>query len=303
MMFKLVVCIAAGLVLGYALGGIPARREVASLREERDALKSQLADAARPNLFQALLPGLAPPRSAANDPFDQDPRAARPREGDGREVAVDPRPDPRGDVVVIGADRERAQNATGAPLTAPARRVDSVEGLGPERTAAPDEARREGPRGPRNPEEMLERFDQLVTAQRMRSAAARSALVEQAGLKPEELQRVDSAVTRMNQKLEGYGQEVITQAASEKPPSPSQALGLGHDVSGILFEGQQELEAVVGGRAEDVDPKALEIWNYVDVEQWRPYVQQELQARQQGQTGPGSAPAPGGGQAGAAPQP
>jgi hypothetical protein len=304
MTFKLVVCVAVGLVLGFALGGIPARRELATLRDERDALKAQLADASRPNLFQALLPGLIPPRGEGFDA--RRPPADRPGGGDPagarREGKVDPRPEAQGDVVVIGADRGPAASAQ--PVVKGAEPSNTDAPAPSARGEEPTEGRRSNDRAPRDPDAMLERFDQLVTAQRMRSAAARTALVEQAGLKPEELQRVDTAVSRMNDKLEGYGEEVISQAASEKPPTPSQALGLGHDVSGILYDGQQELESVVGERAQEVDPKALEIWNYVDVEQWRPYVEKELEARSQGTSdGPGPTPAPSNGQAGAAPPP
>ena len=298
MMFKAVGYVAAGLVLGFALGGIPARRELAGALEERDALRAKLATASRPNLLQAFLPSLNDSRTtgdldrAARVPANVPAGAAPLREAH----ADEGRPEPRGDVVVIGSAPPADRIATGS-------REPSNEQMGPE-GQAPAERISAGAEEPsasqperRGGRELLGRFDQLVSAQRARAAAARSALIEQAGLDDEQLARVDTAVTRMNGKLAGYGEEVIAQAASDEPPAPAQALGLGHDVSGILYEGQKELDAVVGGQDEGVDASALEIWNYVDLEQWRPYVESQL-AGQRGDEHDAHGAAPAGGAAG-----
>jgi hypothetical protein len=278
MMLKAVAFVAAGLVVGFALGGIPARRELAVAREQRDALEAKLERLARPNLLQAFLPGLdGPARLDATEPETPSPAAGEPLDERAR-APGDVRPPPRGDVAVIGS-AERAGGTGPRPAPNTQRPVAS----GGERTARAEvESEADSPpaeRGRRSGRNLLARFDQLVTAQRTRSAAARSALVEQTGLGDEQLERFDSAVTRMNGKLAGYGEEVIAQAASEEPPSPAQALGLGHDVSGILYEAQKELDGVVGEQADAIDPSALEIWNYVDVEQWRPYVEAQLASR------------------------
>jgi hypothetical protein len=296
MLWKATVFVALGLVLGYALSGIPARRELAALRAERDALQAQLDDAGRPNLLQAFLPGLAGPtprdRPDRSGPATTNPSSSpTARPADKAERSADPRPTAQGDVVVIGKPQPGA-----APPPPPwARRPtpgDATTPAGSPNTPPTDGDRGSRPRVPRRGNELLSNFDQLVTAQRVRSAAARAALINQAGLNNEQMAQLDGTVTRMNEKLDGYGEEVIDQAASEKPPTPGQALGLGHDVSGILFDGQKELDALVGDKAKDVDPSALQIWNYVDVEQWRPYVEQQLAAQAQGQAQGQGAPAP-----------
>ena len=75
---KAIAWLAAGVVLGFMLGGIPARREASALRQERDALAAQLADAARPNLLQALLPRLdaAPATATPSSPVAPAPARA-----------------------------------------------------------------------------------------------------------------------------------------------------------------------------------------------------------------------------------
>jgi hypothetical protein len=305
MLFKAVAYIAAGVVLGFALGGIPARRELAAVQRERDALQVKLENLSRPNLLQAFLPALGDAR-APGDPLRtatgaRSAAGTQPRTGaaDAQRAPGDPRPAPQGDVAVIGST-QRATGANTGEQTAPAEQVPAGQARAVEVTrdaddSAPSEGRRSGTR------DLLGRFDQLVTAQRARSAAARSALIEQVGLEGPQLARFDSAVTRMNGKLAGYGEEVIAQAASDEPPAPAQALGLGHDVSGILYEGQKELDAVVGEESEGVDPSALEIWNYVDLEQWRPYVESQLAGKNddrnsassgEGTAGAAAAPAP-----------
>jgi hypothetical protein len=291
MTFKAVALVAAGVALGFALGGIPPRRELAAARAERDALQARLDDVTRPNLLQAFLPGFAEPSPSGDArgarAAGPDPSAGMTTERGTRGDADAP-PAPRGDVAVIGSNEQRTASAPGpaAPGSAPGVPADPASAAARPGADADDDEPRRG-RGRRDPRELLARFDQIVTAQRARSAAARSALIEHAELDDAQLKRVDSAVTRMNGKLAGYGEEVIAQVGSEQPPSPAQALGLGHDVSGILFEAQKELDATVGERAEDVDPSALEIWNYVDVEQWRPYVEKQLAAE-----GSGAAPPP-----------
>lgn len=138
---------------------------------------------------------------------------------------------------------------------------------------------------------MLQGFEQLVSLQRVRSAAARAELVQKVELSDAQVGRFDSAVTRMNDRLAGYGEEVLAQATSAEPPTPAQALGLGHDVSGILFEAQQELDGLVGEKGGEVDPSATEIWNYVDLGQWLPYVKQRLAAHPAGELPTGTADA------------
>ena len=127
MTFKIVAAIAVGMLLGYTLGGIPARREFSALRDERDALKARIENQTRPNLLQALLPGFgalpgarAPgARSAVLDTqpaHDVTPAtiaalgASRPPDG---------RPAAQGDVAIIGA-QPQATLGSKAEIAAPA---------------------------------------------------------------------------------------------------------------------------------------------------------------------------------------
>jgi hypothetical protein len=280
-----IALIAAGAVVGFVLGGLAPRRELRALQADRDALQAQLDAVDRPNLLETFLPALGERREQADAPR---PPAAEAAASPGAPPSAQPvpgaPPPPQGDVAVIGAT-ERAQGAAPArpAPTAPAAAAETTRAAAPGASPDGDEQSRDDARGEgRRGERWLERYDQLVTAQRARTAAARVALIEQAELDEAEVAQVDATITRMNSKLSGYGEEVIAQAASEKRPSPAQALGLGHDVSGILYEGQKALDAVVGDAAPAVDSSALQIWNYVDLEQWRPFVEKQLAARREG---------------------
>lgn len=275
MMFKAVVLIAIGVVVGYVLGGVAPRRELQAVRSDRDALRMEVAHASRPNLLQALLPrigSIAPDARrevAASSAREVGAHALRPDAGEN-----EARPAATGDVVVIGGEPVRDPIAVPTPLEVDGRPSAQApaQAVAASQENDRDDATDEDPRG----RGLLGRFGQLVTVQRARTAAARSALIAQAGLDDAQIARVDTSVQKMNAKLAGYGEEVIAQAASEEPPSPAQALGLGHDVSGILYEGQKELDSVVGAKNDAIDPSALEIWSYVDLEQWKPYVEEQL---------------------------
>ena len=41
-------------------------------------------------------------------------------------------------------------------------------------------------------------------------------------------------------------------------------------MTGVLHEAQLELQRVVGERATGIDSEALEIWNYIDLDQLEP---------------------------------
>lgn len=267
--FKVVAWLAAGVVIGVALGGIPARRELAAMRVERDAAVAKLAQTSRPNFLQAFLPVLN-----AREAAPQGAPAAQPQQAQATPTtatAPDALPPTQGGVTVIGAKPEPASGEL--PEHAKAAEATAQDAPTSARSEAAEPSRRRG-------SDLVSSFDQLVTAQRLRTAAARSALIEQVGLNAEQIARFDAATASMNGRLAGYGEELIAQVASDEPPSPAQALGLGHDVSGILYEGQKELDTLVGEEGKDVDHTALEIWTYVDIEQWRPYVEQ-FKAREQ----------------------
>ncbi len=291
-MFRVIAFVSVGLVLGFLLGGIGPQRELSKVSLELKQLKRQVDRLDRPNPLRELLPALAnarstrvsarstalPARAASGQPTPADDERAP--------TQADPGSRPSGALILRGSDddvsagsaasRTRANADNGEPTP-----TDGEEG------AANDDDRTDRPRGFRSLN--LSRFDELSAAQAMRFAASRAALIEQADLSDEETVAVDQTVKKMNDDLSGYGEEILSQASSEEPPSPSQALGLGHDVSGIMYEGQKQLEGIVGKRANGVEPEALEIWNYVDMQRLRPAAEKYLPA---GEPKPGAAPAP-----------
>jgi len=238
-----------------------------------------LRDLDRPNLLGALFSRFEarPDPEAPAAPAGETAASARPAAGGA--AAADPGSAPRegqGDVAVIGS-AEAPTPTPDAPAPAPepaapvaqapaAAEPATAERSSEERGAARRERFRRG----------LEQFDTIAAAQQARALASRSALIGQAKLEPAQVAELDHTVKDMNDKLTGYGEEVIDQMTSETAPSASDTLGLGHDVSGILFEGQQKIDSLVGDKAPDVDVSAREIWNYVDLEQWRPFAQQKL---------------------------
>lgn len=285
---RIIGWVALGVVLGFVSGQALGRRELHEVERERAALEQQLREAERPNLLGALFSRLEQ-RAAEPEPAQQGSAAGVGDAGVGVRASegVLHAPSARGDVAVIGAveapaerAREQAPPAVEGPAVEP-----GAAPLEPVRT--PEErqqARRERFR------RRLEQFDSLAATQRARALASRSALIAQARLSPEQVAVLDGTVKDMNDKLVGYGEEVIDQATSEQAPRPAEVLGLGHDVSGILFDGQQKLDALVGERAAEVDGSAREIWNYIDLEQWRPFAAQKLAEGEA--AGGAAAPAP-----------
>jgi hypothetical protein len=270
--------VAAGLVIGFALGGIPAERGRGALERRVAELERALQRSERPNILDNFLPrlgdsaapaGTQPPQRDAGTPLAS---AATPDAGFASERVVEDTPEGRGSVAVIGERPERRRGFFGLRRFGGRQRDEPGD-----RRRGRDEPDARGAGEDMSEQPMMERFDQLARVQQARAAAARIALIEQAGLDQEQVARMDQGVKRMNEQLAGYGEEMIEQAVRDEPPAPAQALGLGHDVSGILLEGQKELDAIVGDAAERVDPNALEVWNYVDIEQWRPFLEQRAQ--------------------------
>lgn len=283
---------AVGLVLGFALGGVSPRRELRAMRAERDALQTQLDALERPDLLRSLLPVLgnknAPARATARESAAPPSKGVEPT----RSAAVQSTagsPAPRGDVAVIGAREDSASNGPRHETTARSTTPDSAAHEPREASPASSERRQ------RTPAELMSRFDDFVSVQRARAAAARAALVEQAGMSQAQLAQVDAAVSDMNGKLTRQGQKVVANVTAEKEPEPATLLELSHEVSGILHEAQTKLDGTLGDAAESVDASARRIWNYVDVEPWRPFVEQELARREQNRasaTGAAGAGAP-----------
>ncbi len=232
--------LAIGVVIGFLLGGIGPRRELAA-RDEAVARLERALEEAEQGGWRAPVPGLDRIlRGAESDRVavrEDGPRArerapiSTPREHDGHEtetaqVALD------GGVAPLGVGRRWAE---------------------------------------RSSDERLEGFRRAVTVQRVRRVQTRAALAQQANLNDEELAEVDSALARMNDELAGYGEEVLLLALGEEPPAARDLLGITHDVTGILHRAQLRLEEIVGPeRAATVDASALEIWNHVDLARLEP---------------------------------
>ena len=115
-----------------------------------------------------------------------------------------------------------------------------------------------------------EQFDLAVTAQALRAAQSRQALIEQADLSEEQQQQLDLLLRDMNADLAFYGEDLLTLAMQEEP-DPTDALGLTHDVTGVLYESQLALDALVGDA--EVDDESRMVWNHLDLEVFRPAVE------------------------------
>lgn len=138
---------------------------------------------------------------------------------------------------------------------------------------------------PRSPGAELKEFDLAVDAQRLRAEQNRASLAEQADLSSAELEEFDRIVADMNLALAEHAEEVLAMVTSGEEPSPRQFLGISHDVTGIMLESQVAMEELVG--EEDMgtsdDPEG-QVWNYLDLETFRPAVQDAIEA---GAAGPG----------------
>jgi len=245
---RAIAWVCAGIVLGFALGTIPGRREAAGEKRRAARLERELARR------RHGLPGMASPLPG----FD---RMLTPEDG--------PPPGDR------RARRAARRNAGGQePGAAAAGKAPAAPPAGPEPTAPPPS------------DDPFGEFDTLVEAQRARAAQSRAALAEQAGLDEAQLRAVDRIVAQMNDELMPYGDELIAMATSDEPPRPRDMLTLTHDVTGILSEAQLAFEQSVGDGAEEIDDESvLEVWNYVDLERFRPYVDQAREARERGDDG------------------
>lgn len=140
-----------------------------------------------------------------------------------------------------------------------------------------DEPTNAAPPAPPSKEEQIKSFDVAVDAQRVRAKQSRAALQEKAGLSDEEMAEFDDIVSQMNEELAIYGEDVL--AWAEEEPETRDALGVAHEVTGILYESQTALEELVGAEAlDDVDEPSRQIWNYIDLETFRPAVEASLEA-------------------------
>lgn len=229
--------LAVGIVVGFFLGGIAPRRELVDRDETIARLERELEESDRGG-WRSPVPGLdrilrdPAPRVALPAARADEPGEVRSEEGS--EQAENDAPQLDGGVAPIGW-RERWR----------------------ERESTPDER--------------LEAFQRAASIQRVRRVQTRAALVQQARLSDEEQAELDAALDEMSSELLGHGEELVSLAMSDEPPSARELLGVTHDVTGILERAQARVEGIVGPeRMGAVDPSALEIWNYVDLAQLEP---------------------------------
>ncbi|MCK6502578.1 hypothetical protein L6R53_04150 [Myxococcota bacterium] len=124
------------------------------------------------------------------------------------------------------------------------------------------------------PRDPMAEFDLAVQAQRVRIEQSRAALIEQGELDDAQVAALDQAMAEMNDRLAELGPDLLRLVESGEEPDSRDLLGVTHDVTGILYEAQTELDQVIGDEALDqVDPQSREVWNYVDLDAFRDTVQ------------------------------
>ena len=239
---------AVGLIAGFVIGGVGPRRELADAEREIDRLEEELKSGG--GGWRSPVPGLDRILRSPDD-GDEAPRS------DDREPLTD------------GADDSEGEGRVLEP-------VDGLDG------GVPRESWRDRWRS-RARESRQERYDAFTRAasvQRVRRIQSRAALVEQAELSDEEEAQLDSVLGELNDSLAGYGEEILLLAARDEPPPPRDLLGITHDVTGILSNAQQRLEALLGPeRMGQTDPSAVEIWNHVDLDRLEPAARAALERR------------------------
>jgi len=228
---KSVGFVIVGVVLGFLLGGVGPRMEMADLRDAL-AEATQRADEAErkamrrsaPSLF---LPGVSQSYEAGPAPSDEGTKDKTWKSEDGN-----------------------------AELT--------VE-FGDEGEGSPESG---GPEG-----DPREQFELAAEAQRVRAAQSREALRQQGDLDDGQMERVDDIVAGMNDELALLGDDVVDLMLANDEPSAQDMLGVSHDVTGVLYEAQVELDALVTESGGVVDPEASQVWNHVDLDAFRAQVE------------------------------
>ncbi len=237
---------AAGVVVGFVLGGVGPRRELAAAEDEIQRLEAAMESGG--STWRSPVPGLD---RILRTPGDDAPR----EEGD--------------PVAHPGAE------ATDGPRVA----MDGVDGgvPGEERETWRDRWRS---RARRSREERYDAFTEAATVQRVRRIQSRAALLEQADLDDDEAAELDGILDELNGSLAGYGEEILMLASRDEPPPARDLLGITHDVTGILAGSQRRLEELLGPeRMAGVDTSALEIWNHVDLDRLEPAARATLERR------------------------
>ncbi|MEL6343585.1 MAG: hypothetical protein AAFV53_10680, partial [Myxococcota bacterium] len=98
----------------------------------------------------------------------------------------------------------------------------------------------------RAPENIAEEFDLAVEGQRLRAEQSRAALAEQADFSDEELKAFDQITADMNDALSVYGEDLMAVMLSGQEPDAEDMLGLTHEVTGVLYEAQMQVNDLIG---------------------------------------------------------
>jgi hypothetical protein len=237
--------LAIGVVIGFVLGGIGPRRELASSEQQVQRLARELEESGgEGGAWRSPVPGLD---RILRDPAAEEEGVPLPAAEEGQEAT----PSEAGEIAEVAPGLD-----------------GGVEPL------------RVRERWDRDPEERFEAFQRAASIQRVRAVQSRAALVEQAGLDDAEQAQVDDALRELNEEIRGHGEALLYLALADQAPPARDLLGVTHDVTGILHRAQLRLEEIVGPeRMTSVDPSALEIWNHVDLTALEPAARAAIERR------------------------
>ena len=263
-MFRSLALAAACLILGFVLGGLGPRRELHAAKTSLKAQQAACATVGEPHSDGGPLAFLWSRLDAARESGEPQRRGAPDSPAADGAAAVAKRT--QHDSVVIG---QEPADETAWRLRLGAVR-NGLQGVGPRRqgSSSSDGQAADVQEGPRT---YREGFELAAAGLLARAAQTRSVLQQQANLDAQQLTKVDAVVAKTNDKLAGYGEEFVQAMLDGKRPEPVQSLGFMHDVTGILHDGQVELEDALGPDAvAKVDPEARRIWNFTTLEAMRP---------------------------------
>jgi hypothetical protein len=99
-----------------------------------------------------------------------------------------------------------------------------------------------------------------------RRAAARTALVEQAGADAEQMARVDEAVARMNGELAGIAEEFLARTGGREP-TRRESMALASDALAVLLDAEEAIRTALGDETANAAPDgSLDPQSYLDPE-------------------------------------
>ncbi len=225
---KIAAGVALGLVLGFLLGGIGPRRNLAAAEKKIARLESEAASAASPGGFG--LPGL-------DEMFRPSPAATPP-------------------VVAVFPVQDAGTTAVVAENVAPAVVAPTPEPSSPKENPPPSRDFAQAIAMARDAQDL--RRAQALSAL---VDTADLSTEEQAQLTTQ-LDKMNRDLAGYTDEVMSMWRS--RQRGRDEVPA-LEALSLAHEVSGVLAESQGTLERIVGERRGDVPRESLQIWNFVDL--------------------------------------